>query len=268
MQDKANTDARLSSEKTRSRSSTTRGRRRAALDKGLQLVPSQLGQAPLVTGHREDLRHILGHHASHRGHGAGLGPRPGQTGWRDRHRHRRDRLAGRPSLLDPRRSSTPVGGGEERKIDTLERFFNWFGAERAADLRVVCSDMWKAYLTLIRKRAGQALHVLDRFHVAGKRGEVIDKVRAAKARELKKQGKLPVLKRRRWLLLKHPEDPSEAQQLRLTDPLRLNFRAPSAPTCPRRTSSSSGSAPRPPEPTASCAAAAAKHHARGSTRCC
>ena len=66
--------------------------------------------------------------------------------------------------------------------------------------------MWKAYLTVIRKRAGQAPRVLDRFHVAGKFGEMIDKVRAAEARELKMQGKVPVLKRSRWLLLKHPED--------------------------------------------------------------
>ena len=114
--------------------------------------------------------------------------------------------------------------GEERKIDTLELFFNWFGTERAAGLRVVCSDMWKAYLAVIRKRAGQAPHVLDRFHVAGKLGEMIDKVRAAEARELKMQGKVPVLKRSRWLLLKHPEDLSEAQQPKLPDLLRLNLR--------------------------------------------
>ena len=114
--------------------------------------------------------------------------------------------------------------GEERKIETLERFFKWFGTARAAALRVVCSDMWKAYLTVIRKRAGQALHVLDRFHVAGKLGEMIDKVRAAEARELKKQGQLPLLKRSRWLLLKRPENLSEAQQPKLADLLKLNLR--------------------------------------------
>lgn len=113
--------------------------------------------------------------------------------------------------------------GEERKIATLESFFQWFGKDRAAQLQVVCSDMWKAYLNVIRKRAGQALHVLDRFHVAGKLGEMIDKVRAAEARELKKQGREP-LKRSRWLLLKRPDNLTEAQQPKLADLLKLNLR--------------------------------------------
>ena len=30
-----------------------------------------------------------------------------------------------------------------------------FGKERAAQLQVVCSDVWKAYLNVIRKRTGQ-----------------------------------------------------------------------------------------------------------------
>ena len=82
--------------------------------------------------------------------------------------------------------------------------------------------MWKAYLNVIRKRAGQALHVLDRFHVAGKLGETIDKIRAAEVRELKKQGREP-LKRSRWLLLKRPDNLSEAQQPKLADLLKLNL---------------------------------------------
>ena len=113
--------------------------------------------------------------------------------------------------------------GEERKIETLESFFTWFGKERAARLQVDCSDMWQAYLNVIRKRAGQALHVLDRFHVAGKLGEMIDKVRAAEARELKKQGQEP-LKRSRWLLLKRPDNLTEDQQPKLAYLLKLNLR--------------------------------------------
>jgi transposase len=32
----------------------------------------------------------------------------------------------------------------------------------------VCSDMWQAYLKVIREELGQAIHVLDRFHVMKK----------------------------------------------------------------------------------------------------
>ena len=35
--------------------------------------------------------------------------------------------------------------GEKRRVKTLLRFFRWFGRERSAALRFVCSDMWKPY---------------------------------------------------------------------------------------------------------------------------
>ena len=40
---------------------------------------------------------------------------------------------------------------------------DWFGAARTEAVRFVFSDMWKAYLRVIAERAGQAVHVLDRF---------------------------------------------------------------------------------------------------------
>jgi transposase len=42
--------------------------------------------------------------------------------------------------------------GEERTKATLNRCFDWLGSDRIAELRFICSDMWKAYLTVIRKR--------------------------------------------------------------------------------------------------------------------
>ena len=55
--------------------------------------------------------------------------------------------------------------GRERKAATLQAFFDWFGAARSEALRFVCSDMWKPYLAVVAERAGQAVHVLDRFHL-------------------------------------------------------------------------------------------------------
>ena len=43
-----------------------------------------------------------------------------------------------------------------------------FGKERSAKLLFICSDLWKPYLRVIAKKAGQAIHVLDRFHIAAK----------------------------------------------------------------------------------------------------
>ena len=55
--------------------------------------------------------------------------------------------------------------GRYRRNTTLESFFEWFGTKRAARLQVVCSDMWKAYLRVVKDKAGHVRHVLDWFHI-------------------------------------------------------------------------------------------------------
>ena len=115
--------------------------------------------------------------------------------------------------------------GEKRTVKTLLTFFHWLGSERSAALRFICSDMWKPYLKIIAKKAGQAIHVLDRFHIMGHFGKAIDEVRAQEAREIKARGQEPVLTKTRWLLLKRPENLTETQEVRLADLLRYNLRS-------------------------------------------
>ena len=114
--------------------------------------------------------------------------------------------------------------GRERKAETLHGFFDELGAARSAALRFVCSDMWKPYLKVVAERAGQAVHVLDRFHIMSHFSKAIDEVRAAEARKLAAEGKAPVLKRSRWLLLKRPENLTDAQSERLAELVRRNLR--------------------------------------------
>jgi len=94
--------------------------------------------------------------------------------------------------------------GRERKVKTLLGFFHWFGEERTAELGYICSDMWKPYLKVIAKKAGHALHILDRFHIMMHISKAIDKVRAEEVRDLKEKGYEPVLSKSRWLLLNPP----------------------------------------------------------------
>ena len=89
--------------------------------------------------------------------------------------------------------------GRERKAETLHGFFDELGAARSAALRFVCSDMWKPYLKVVAERAGQAVHVLDRFHIMSHFSKAIDEVRAAQTRKLAAEGRAPVLKRSRPL---------------------------------------------------------------------
>lgn len=115
--------------------------------------------------------------------------------------------------------------GQQRKVKTLLRFFRWFGAERSGELQFICSDMWRPYLKVIAKKATQAVHVLDRFHIMAHFAKALDEVRAGEVRELKANGEEPVLTRSRWLLLKRPENLSERQQARLAELLQYNLKS-------------------------------------------
>jgi transposase len=113
--------------------------------------------------------------------------------------------------------------GVERTEQTVRGFFEMLGEQRSAALRFICSDMWKPYLKVIAQKAGQAVHVLDRFHIMAKMNKAIDEVRAAEAKRLKRDGYESVLKHSRWCLLKRPENLTEKQTVKLAEVLKYNL---------------------------------------------
>jgi len=115
--------------------------------------------------------------------------------------------------------------GEQRRVKTLLRFFRWLGKERSQALSYICSDMWKPYLKVIAKKAGGAVHVLDRFHIMAHFSKALDEVRAGEARELKTKGYEPVLTKTRWLLLKRPENLTDKQEATLAELLQYNLKS-------------------------------------------
>jgi transposase len=114
--------------------------------------------------------------------------------------------------------------GERRTAETLRQFFDGFGPERTRQLRFICSDLWQPYLDVIAHKASQALHVLDRFHVALNMNKAIDQVRAEESQELRRQGLQPILTRSRWCLLKRPEHLRPREEIKLADLLKANLR--------------------------------------------
>jgi transposase len=78
---------------------------------------------------------------------------------------------------------------------------------------------------VIAERLGQALHVLDRFHVMQKFNKALDEVRAEEARQLKRDGFEPVLKNSRWCLLKRPKNRTDKQTVKLRELLKYNLRS-------------------------------------------
>lgn len=115
--------------------------------------------------------------------------------------------------------------GQDRTVKTLLRFFRLFGKENTRRLKHVCSDMWKAYIKVIKKKAPQAIHILDRFHIVAKINKAIDEVRANEYRQMQKDGYEPVLKKSRWCLLKRKENLTEKQEARLQDLLQYNLKS-------------------------------------------
>ncbi len=113
--------------------------------------------------------------------------------------------------------------GRERKTKTLLRFFRWFGTERSHALRYICSDRWKPYLKVIAKKAGHAVHVLDRFHIMAYFSKALDEVRAQEVKALKAKGLEPVLTKTRWVFLKRPENLTASQETKLADLLQYNL---------------------------------------------
>ena len=68
------------------------------------------------------------------------------------------------------------------------------------------------------------LHILDRFHIAAKMNKALDEVRADETRRMQREGRDPVLKKSRWLLLKRSENLGDEQHFRLRDLLRYNLK--------------------------------------------
>lgn len=115
--------------------------------------------------------------------------------------------------------------GKERTEAALQTFFGFLGQARTQALEFICTDMWLPYLNVIAQRANQALHVLDKFHIAKIMNLALDKVRSTETKELKDKGLNPVLTHSRWCLVKRPENLTEKQSVKLADLLTYNIKS-------------------------------------------
>ncbi len=114
--------------------------------------------------------------------------------------------------------------GRERTIESFRGFFAVIGDELASRIVFVCSDMWEPYLKVIREKCSEALHILDRFHIVAKMNKALDEVRAGESRRMAAEGRVPLLRKSRWLLLKREENLKTEQRFRLRDLLRYNLK--------------------------------------------
>ena len=112
--------------------------------------------------------------------------------------------------------------GEDRTEEAVKKFFTEeLGKRRCRTLRVVCMDMWAAYVNLVRERAPQAQILFDRFHIVKHLQEAVDEVRRSEVRRLTGKEKI-TFKSTRWLLLKNPCNLTNEQKERLSTLVRWN----------------------------------------------
>jgi transposase len=113
---------------------------------------------------------------------------------------------------------------EQRTEASLRSCLESLGAPVCLGVKFVCSDMWRPYLNVIAEKLGQAIHVLDRFHVMQQFGKALDEIRAEEAKRLVRDGYEPVLKKSRWCFLKRPENLTAKQTVKLSEVLKYNLR--------------------------------------------
>ncbi len=92
--------------------------------------------------------------------------------------------------------------GRRRTQATLRRGLKELGPQVIGGLRYICSDMWQPYLRVMAQKAGQALHILDRFHIVQHLNQAVDEVRRAESTRLRGKPLADRLKKMRWKLLR------------------------------------------------------------------
>ena len=94
--------------------------------------------------------------------------------------------------------------GRRRTQATLRRGLKALGPDVVKGWRFICSDLWKPYLQVMAAEAGQALHVVDRFHITMHLNQAVDEVRRRESARLRAEGAQAAerLKKMRWPLLR------------------------------------------------------------------
>jgi len=118
--------------------------------------------------------------------------------------------------------------GKKRTKETLRKFFAkmWHKDRKfIKNIKVVCTDMWKAYLHVLKEKVPDAVNVLDKFHIMQKMGKALDTVRVQEVRRLKKEGNEVILKHSRWCFLKRKFNLTKSQRGKLKEQKAFGFRS-------------------------------------------
>ncbi|NIW10614.1 MAG: ISL3 family transposase, partial [Gammaproteobacteria bacterium] len=105
-----------------------------------------------------------------------------------------------------------------REKETVKAFLARIPTRLQRTIQTVCTDMWKAYINAVKEVLGQAVVVVDRYHVAQKYRDCADTLRKQELRRLKaelSEAEYDTIKGAMWPFRKNQADlnPSEADLL-------------------------------------------------------
>lgn len=96
-------------------------------------------------------------------------------------------------------------GGQDRKEESMDRFYQELGPRKSGKIRLAVMDMWKAFRNSAARNAPQASILYDKFHVMQHLGEALDQVRKNEYARLRGQDRA-YIKGQKYTLLSHREN--------------------------------------------------------------
>ena len=114
-------------------------------------------------------------------------------------------------------------GGEGRKEEDLDRFFQVLGAKKSKRIELAVMDMWKAFRNSVENNIPKANILYDKFHILRHLSEAIDKVRRSEYRRVSQKDRA-FIKGQRYTLLSHRANLSTESKQALKKLLAANKR--------------------------------------------
>ena len=111
--------------------------------------------------------------------------------------------------------------GKGRSEESLSAFFKQLSPNQRERIKVVCMDMWDAYILSVHENLPHADIVFDRFHLKKHLNQCIDELRRALVSQSPKDQKR-FIKNKRWVLLKNKSNHTQKDKSALTELKEIN----------------------------------------------
>lgn len=131
------------------------------------------------------------------------------------------------TVIVDHRTRRVIWAGKGRSAESLSEFFELLGSKRRSEISLVTIDMAGGYIKAVQENLPNAEIVFDRFHVERLAADAVDEVRRELVRGLGPE-EAKGIKGLRWVLLKHPDRHTPAEDQKISELRRWNaklFRA-------------------------------------------